>query len=1074
MEKVGVKGSAANRTDRRFLTFLVIIIAALSIVSRADDDPDTSEAALLNAVSNGDLAKVQSFLANGVNADAPSAVGTTGWGDFYRRLPDPGPLQIAASIGRADILKVLLAAGANPRAKGLDKPNFIRRRTDLAMKWGGYDWFLAPSPTNEKRHAEGVICGNPLGEAALKGALDCVKCLIEEAGLSPDDKELQTSGEEQGWTPLMYAALGGKAEVASYLLSKGASVNDVEPEDGYTALHFAAEQGNVDVLKVLLAAKADVLAKTKTGETPLHLAAGRSVDACAALIAAGASVNEQDDSKWTPLHVAALNGNDAACELLLANKAKTDARDMHGRTPLHLAAAAGIEKVCLTLIAAGGDPNARTKFLETPLHLAAASGSVNSLILLYEAGADVNAKNAIGYTPLHYAAWLDRRQSAALLILRGASLGAAGSDGFTPLHLAVAEGADAVVPLLLIMGADPNAPDADGWTALHYAAGTAYGNREYGFELPPEDVLKEMGPFGQFLVKKDKEGREKKPMLPIFRLLEFGADPNAKTNGGQTPLHISAGVLGPNSDGAIQCAALLDHQANVNAVDSSGRTPLDVAVERCNPGVEKILRQAGGRYGFAATPKELSMRLRLAIQALDASMTRMALGQGADASKFLDDHYGTPLVTAIKASVVMTTIEEAGEVVVTPMIEDQSKEDERTDIVRALLKSGANVEGEDVYGDTPLRAAASAGNEEVVQLLLDSGAKPNNPGKIGLPPLHESVRFSTKIAAPIIRALFDAGARADAKDSHGNNAADIAAENGNPNILPLLAQYGCKPSRRSTAADDEEDPNWMLMDAVYSGDQDSVRALARSGADVNAEVSGYGTAGGVAAKNEDLEMLKLLRDLGCRLGAKDAHGSIPFEYALDRMEYMPGGDAVVRWLMENGYGPKSDEGGSPYIAMIEPLVGPRAVRLLVSLGFSLESPPDKEPELVRAAAYPEMVRTLLELGADPNASGPTGTTALHAAAGDSDGSFNQESVNLLIAAKANVNARDREGRTPAHDAVMYGRLTMLEALAKAGARFDIPDNDGVTPIGLAKAQYDMKMMLWLHRVLLYQAAGLSF
>ncbi len=1072
-----------KRACRRLLGFLAVALAALSIASRAGDDTEAGEAALLDAVKSGDIAQVQKLLANGVDADALSAVGTDAWGDIFRRLPKPGPLQTASSTGRADILKALLKAGANPKIKGLDRPAFVRRRTNLATKWGGYDWFLAPSPTNSKQAPEGVICGSALGEAAVRGGLDCVKCLIEDAHLSPDDRELQTSGEENGWTPLMYAALGGKADVASYLISKGASVDAAEPGEGYTALHFAAEHGSVDVLKVLLAAKADVSAKTKVGETPLHLATGCGVEACAALFAAGAAVEPKDETGFTPLHVAALNGNEAVCELLLANKAKADARDVYGRTPLHLAAAAGMEKSCLVLIAAGADPNAKTKFRETPLHLAAASGSVNDLMLLYEAGADVHAKNAIGYTHLHYAAWLNRRQDAALLILRGASLNAAGTDGFTPLHLAVAEGANAVVPLLLVMGADPDAPDADGWTPLHYAAGTEYGSNEYGIELPAQDVLNEMGAFGQFLIKKDKEGRAKRPMLPIFRLLEFGADPNAKTNSGQTPLHISAGAHGLNRNAAIQCAALLDHQANLNAVDSSGRTPLDVAVEGGNTEVEEILRQAGGRYGYAATPKELSIRLRFAIETLDASMARMQLNQGAEPNKFLDGRGGTPLVTAIEGDMVTITVEEVGEYVEEPVIEDQSKENERTDIVRALLKSGADVDGEDEYGDTPLKTAVRAGNEDVVQLLLDAGADPNTAGKRGCPPLHESVRFSMKIAAPIIKALFLAGAKADAKDAEGNNAAEIAAENGNPNVLALLAQYGCKPSRRASVAEDDEGApenlNWRLLDAVNSGDQNLVQTLVKSGADVNAEGYGYGTAGDVAARNNDLDMLKLLQNLGCRLGAKDAYGRIPFECSLEQVEdnpdnNQPSSEPILRWLLENGYGPKEKEGDSPYIAMIKPLIGPRAVRLLASLGFSLESPLGKEPELVRAASYPELVWTLLELGADPNAAGPTGGTALHAAANGPDGSFSQESVNLLIAAKANVNARDRDGRTPAHEAVQHGRVRMLEALAKAGASFDVPDADGMTPIGLAKAQYDIKMMLWLHHVLLYQAAGLSF
>jgi len=66
---------------------------------------------------------------------------------------------------------------------------------------------------------------------------------------------------------------------------------------------------------------------------------GAPVDQIDALIAAGADVNARARHGQAPLHLAAAAGSDAAVARLLAAGAALDARDLSGWTPLHQAAA---------------------------------------------------------------------------------------------------------------------------------------------------------------------------------------------------------------------------------------------------------------------------------------------------------------------------------------------------------------------------------------------------------------------------------------------------------------------------------------------------------------------------------------------------------------------------------------------------------------------------------------------------------------------------------------------------------------------------------------------------------------
>lgn len=117
-----------------------------------------------------------------------------------------------------------------------------------------------------KKDTASVGMSNDMASAIFKDDAATVKALL--------DKGESINAKQNGQTALHLAANGGKLQVITTLLARGAEVNGLDTND-YTPLMLAANGCKDSAVVNLISQGAQVAAKDKQGVNALHLAAGK-------------------------------------------------------------------------------------------------------------------------------------------------------------------------------------------------------------------------------------------------------------------------------------------------------------------------------------------------------------------------------------------------------------------------------------------------------------------------------------------------------------------------------------------------------------------------------------------------------------------------------------------------------------------------------------------------------------------------------------------------------------------------------------------------------------------------------
>jgi ankyrin repeat protein len=428
--------------------------------------------------------------------------------------------------------------------------------------------------------------------------------------------------------------------------------------------------------------------------------------------------------------------------------------------------------------------------------------------------------------------------------------------------------------------------------------------------------------------------------------------------------------------------ALLQKHADVNAPEGDGATALHWAVYRDDPNMVDMLLRAGAKVN---TANDLSITpLYLASANGNALIVERLLKSGANP-------------------------EASSEAGVTPLME--AARTGSVGAVQSLLAHEANVDARETdRQQTALMWAAAEKHPEVVKLLLEHGADVHAKSKV------RNVTIVTSMT-PRIKASKDG---APVVDNGGSTALVFSALSGDVESTKMLLAAGASPNE--TAADG----NSVLVLATFNGNGPAARTLLEAGADPNASAAGY-TALHAAALRGDVETTRALLVKGANPNALITKGS-------------PARRFGSQWVL-----PGSLIGGTP---------------------------------LLVAALYVEVdiVRELVAHGANPTLALDNGTTPLLAIAGTTleriarptdlvrwnivdsdtpaiprDDKDTVELMRLLLDAGADVNQANGTGDTALHGVASYGVVGAIQLLADRGARLETKNKQGLTPLALTMA-----------------------
>jgi uncharacterized protein len=491
-----------------------------------------------------------------------------------------------------------------------------------------------------------------------------------------------------GTSEVADAVMRGDKAAVEKLVEQHADVNAPQA-DGATALHWAVFQSDKALVDLLLGAGANPKAANHDGSTPLWLACiNGDAPVIAALLKAGADANEHLPLGRSPLMVASRTGNVDAMKMLLDHGADVNAKEtLRGTTPLMWAADEGHAAAIQLLIEHGADIKARSDKAERGRGPALGKSNdprkaVEALGKALAAGIPTPQLGALGTTSLvpvvpekggggrrgkagaGAAGALDDDDAAAAFFGFGGRRPAP-KDGGGLTALTYAALADDVesVKALLAAGADINQVTDYGWSALLVAT----QNRYYK--------------LGEFL-------------------LNHGADVNLANKGGWTPLYLATDnrniesgdypVRKPDMDHLDYIKLLLDKGANVNA-------RMKDSTETRTVFTNQWLDENGATAFLRAS------------QSGDLVLMKLLLAHGADPKIDTALH-----VTALQVAAGIGWVEG---------ITYEWSPASTLEAVKILLDLGLDPNVQSDTGRTALHGAAHKGRPDVVQVLVDHGAR---------------------------------------------------------------------------------------------------------------------------------------------------------------------------------------------------------------------------------------------------------------------------------------------------------------------------------------------------------------
>ena len=967
----------------------------------------------------------------------------------------PLPLMLAAKYNDEEVFEFLIERGSSP--EWLDD----QQRTSIhyAAEGGKVRNLLRLIERGVNFLQKDRNGYSALHLAALNGHTDCVRLLIENGA---DVNELTRS---YGFprnpffdddscpfdnTPLMLAAEKGHLQALHVLLQNGGELEKGN-EIAWLPLHSAAKGGHTEVVKFLLEHDGNVLAETVRGTTVLHLAS--CLELVMILVEHGANVQASDMYGRTPLHVAAEKGQTDSVNHLLDLGADINARDKDGLLALHCALKGGhvttakflIDKGSETLLSS--DPNLLGFYEADLLQSSAREGLRATVEFLLSSGVSANAihsKTDSLLTPLEEAACAGHCDLVRYLLDHGADINGNVASreerlrkrqmdsnswedrhywgNICPLYAALRAGQGEVAKLLIEGGANVSPLNSGTFRALSNLAA------KYGLV----DVLKlldhdKLGVIEDFRLKSGDTILTSAVCRIDFELvshlLRNGLDVNTKNEDGNSSLHL---LLQKHKQTSMEMfKLLLSFGADINALNNRFESPLLCAIDCEEEKIISLLLELDCAVNTEVPLGESP--LSLAVMKGQRKLTEALLQCGAD----INQKCGRDEHTALHAAV---------------------RSFNRNGLAQLLVQHGADVEAEDVLGETPLFKAADTNNNELVEFFLKCGSTANTKNKCGETPLMKAI---DDCVVSNVKPLLEHGASVNATDQHGIFRLLHRLRSSDVEICELLLEYGCDGN---IADDNGETPLHQL-----AWGPDIMKMLLDKGAHVGALDRENRTPLHAASYQGHPSSIELLIHHGADINSTDNHGWTPLHFAAAGENY----DAL-EVLIQNGSGIEAvDKTGRTALHLAAGIGCLSSVKLLIGHGSNINLKDYRGRTLLGATFkldysfdfyYLDFVKYYIEHGGDKFAiDDETGRSILHFAAGHQFVS----TVDDLLDHGLDLEARDKNGETPLHRAVASGTEEMIQHLVNRGADVCAVTKRGQTPLDVSLVHHRSNFLLRL-------------
>jgi ankyrin repeat protein len=382
------------------------------------------------------------------------------------------------------------------------------------------------------------------------------------------------------------------------------------------------------------------------------------------------------------------------------------------------------------------------------------------------------------------------------------------------------------------------------------------------------------------------------------------------------------------------------------------------------------------------------------------------------------------------------------------------------EMVDLLLRAGADVKAPNEFGATALYAAAETPDSAMTAKLLAAGADPNMALPSGETPL---MAAATRGNLETMRALLTGGADPNARELNGGHTALMfALSQHQAAAVEELVKHGADVELASNTGFSP------LMFAAQQGDADSARVLIKAGAKANeAQPKTALTPLLIASAEGQAKTVDVLLDSGANPNAVDANGYAALhrvvrdsDYGMD-LERKEAILTIVKSLLKHGANPNlrieqdKQKAADEVKRGANAFYGKRAALTVTEIILQGATP------LLLAAEVNDLdvIKTLVDAGADPKIATEQGTTALMMAAGagtdvqrarePEERALAVETAKYLVDHGADVNAAGQFGWTPLHAAAYQGLNDVIAYLVGKGAKIDQMDKFGQTPLSIS-------------------------